>query len=128
MLRQVLRGPEDLLPRAGPVRREPPGVLRRGEPARAQTQPGQDRREPGDSLFPVNRSKHALYSDLQTPGRYGRVIVTTRKGSVLDPVHLDHTEGTQKFSHLLLKTCAQMINLVGQQVFYTYYPLKHAHK
>uniref|UniRef100_UPI0037E7B393 patched domain-containing protein 1 n=1 Tax=Semicossyphus pulcher TaxID=241346 RepID=UPI0037E7B393 len=42
-----------------------------------------------DSLFPVNRSKHALYSDLQTPGRYGRVIVTTRKGSVLDPVHLD---------------------------------------
>ncbi|XP_029978867.1 phosphate-regulating neutral endopeptidase PHEX-like [Sphaeramia orbicularis] len=114
MLRQVLRGPEDLLPRAGPVRREPPGVLRlgaraavhpargqlqpvprgggRGEPARAQTQPGQDRREPGDSLFPVNRSKHALYSDLQTPGRYGRVIVTTRKGSVLDPVHLDHTE------------------------------------
>uniref|UniRef100_A0A3Q4G559 Patched domain containing 1 n=1 Tax=Neolamprologus brichardi TaxID=32507 RepID=A0A3Q4G559_NEOBR len=42
-----------------------------------------------DSLFPVNRSKHALYSDLQTPGRYGRVIITTRKGSVLDPVHLD---------------------------------------
>lgn len=42
-----------------------------------------------DSLFPVNRSKHALYSDLQTPGRYGRVIVTSRKGSVLDPVHLD---------------------------------------
>lgn len=42
-----------------------------------------------DSLFPVNRSKHALYSDLQTPGRYGRVIVTTRKGSVLDPLHLD---------------------------------------
>ncbi|KAM6900629.1 patched domain-containing protein 1 [Xenentodon cancila] len=42
-----------------------------------------------DSLFPVNRSKHALYSDLQTPGRYGRVIITTRKGSVLDPAHLD---------------------------------------
>ncbi|XP_068160393.1 patched domain-containing protein 1 [Antennarius striatus] len=42
-----------------------------------------------ESLFPVNRSKHALYSDLQTPGRYGRVIVTSRKGSVLDPVHLD---------------------------------------
>nr|XP_004551887.1 patched domain-containing protein 1 isoform X1 [Maylandia zebra] len=42
-----------------------------------------------DSLFPVNRSKHALYSDLQTPGRYGRVIITTRKGSVMDPVHLD---------------------------------------
>ncbi|XP_060950315.1 patched domain-containing protein 1 [Limanda limanda] len=42
-----------------------------------------------DSLFPVNRSKHALYSDLQTPGRYGRVIVTSRKGSVLDPGHLE---------------------------------------
>ncbi|CAL8295079.1 unnamed protein product [Lota lota] len=42
-----------------------------------------------ESLFPMNRSKHALYSDLQTPGRYGRVIITARKGSVLDPVHLD---------------------------------------
>lgn len=42
-----------------------------------------------ESLFPVNRSKHALYSDLQTPGRYGRVIITARKGSVLDPAHLD---------------------------------------
>lgn len=41
------------------------------------------------SLFPINRSKHALYSDLQTPDRYGRVIIASRKGSVLDPVHLD---------------------------------------
>ncbi|KAG9283422.1 patched domain-containing protein 1 [Astyanax mexicanus] len=42
-----------------------------------------------DSLFPVNRSKHTLYSDLQTPGRYGRVIVTSRKGSVLEAHHVD---------------------------------------
>ncbi|XP_020792314.1 patched domain-containing protein 1 [Boleophthalmus pectinirostris] len=42
-----------------------------------------------ESLFPINRSKHALYSDLQTPGRYGRVIITTKKGSVLDPLHMD---------------------------------------
>ncbi|XP_053715504.1 patched domain-containing protein 1 [Synchiropus splendidus] len=42
-----------------------------------------------DSLFPINRSKHALYSDLQTPGRYGRVIIAARKGSVLDPGYLD---------------------------------------
>lgn len=42
-----------------------------------------------ESLFPVNRSKHALYSDLQTAGRYGRVIITARKGSVLDPLHLE---------------------------------------
>ncbi|XP_033841791.2 patched domain-containing protein 1 isoform X1 [Periophthalmus magnuspinnatus] len=42
-----------------------------------------------DSLFPINRSKHALYSDLQTPGRYGRVIITTKKGSVLDPLQMD---------------------------------------
>ncbi|XP_062842023.1 patched domain-containing protein 1 [Trichomycterus rosablanca] len=42
-----------------------------------------------DSLFPVNRSKHTLYSDLQTPGRYGRVIVTSRRGSVLDPHYVD---------------------------------------
>ncbi|XP_036381084.1 patched domain-containing protein 1-like [Megalops cyprinoides] len=42
-----------------------------------------------DSLFPVNRSKHTLYSDLQTPGRYGRVIVTTGRGNVLDQQHVD---------------------------------------
>uniref|UniRef100_A0A8C6SJP0 Patched n=1 Tax=Neogobius melanostomus TaxID=47308 RepID=A0A8C6SJP0_9GOBI len=42
-----------------------------------------------ESLFPINRSKHALYSDLQTPGRYGRVIITARKGNVLDPLHMD---------------------------------------
>uniref|UniRef100_A0AAV2L2W0 SSD domain-containing protein n=1 Tax=Knipowitschia caucasica TaxID=637954 RepID=A0AAV2L2W0_KNICA len=42
-----------------------------------------------ESLFPINRSKHALYSDLQTPRRYGRVIITSRKGSVLEPPHLD---------------------------------------
>ncbi|XP_029610922.1 patched domain-containing protein 1 [Salmo trutta] len=42
-----------------------------------------------DSLFPVNRSKHTLYSDLQTPSRYGRVIVTSRRGSILDPLHTD---------------------------------------
>ncbi|KAK6299442.1 hypothetical protein J4Q44_G00294750 [Coregonus suidteri] len=42
-----------------------------------------------DSLFPVNRSKHTLYSDLQTPGRYGRVIVTSRRGNILDPSHTD---------------------------------------
>lgn len=42
-----------------------------------------------ESLFPINRSKHALYSDLQTPGRYGKVIITAKKGSVLDPPHMD---------------------------------------
>lgn len=42
-----------------------------------------------ESLFPVNRSRHALYSDLQTPGRYGRVIIAARKGSLLEAFHLD---------------------------------------
>lgn len=43
-----------------------------------------------DSLFPVNRSKHRLYSDLQTPGRYGRVIITSfRKANMLDQHHTD---------------------------------------
>ncbi|XP_035272225.1 patched domain-containing protein 1 [Anguilla anguilla] len=42
-----------------------------------------------DSLFPINKSKHTLYSDLQTPGRYGRVIVTSGRGSVLDQHHID---------------------------------------
>uniref|UniRef100_A0A8C6J1G8 Uncharacterized protein n=1 Tax=Melopsittacus undulatus TaxID=13146 RepID=A0A8C6J1G8_MELUD len=49
-----------------------------------------------DSLFPVNRSKHRLYSDLQTPGRYGRVIITSfRKANMLDQHHTD----------LILKVC-----------------------
>uniref|UniRef100_A0A8C4RZ54 Patched domain containing 1 n=1 Tax=Erpetoichthys calabaricus TaxID=27687 RepID=A0A8C4RZ54_ERPCA len=43
-----------------------------------------------DSLFPLNRSKHTLYSDLQTPGRYGRVIITSPgKGNMLDQHHID---------------------------------------
>nr|XP_056717820.1 patched domain-containing protein 1 isoform X2 [Euleptes europaea] len=44
-----------------------------------------------DSLFPLNRSKHRLYSDLQTPGRYGRVIIT----SFLKANMLDQGEGLQ---------------------------------
>uniref|UniRef100_A0AAR2J2R9 Patched domain containing 1 n=1 Tax=Pygocentrus nattereri TaxID=42514 RepID=A0AAR2J2R9_PYGNA len=28
-----------------------------------------------NSLFPIERSKHKLYSDLHTPGRYGRLIL-----------------------------------------------------
>ncbi|KAG8137280.1 hypothetical protein E2320_004531 [Naja naja] len=43
-----------------------------------------------NSLFPVNRSKHRLYSDLQTPGRYGRVIITSFiKANMLDQHHTD---------------------------------------
>nr|XP_033803286.1 patched domain-containing protein 1 [Geotrypetes seraphini] len=43
-----------------------------------------------DSLFPVNRSKHRLYSDLQTPGRYGRVIITSlRRANMLDQRHTE---------------------------------------
>ncbi|KAI1891262.1 hypothetical protein AGOR_G00141960 [Albula goreensis] len=59
-----------------------------------------------DSLFPVNKSKHTLYSDLQTPGRYGRVILTSGRGSVLDQHHVDlvlklHTTITQIQVHML---------------------------
>lgn len=70
----VARGPEDFVPRARPVRGGPRGVLRlraraavraaggqlqpvprggrRAEPARAQTQPGQDRGQPGGEPVP----------------------------------------------------------------------------
>lgn len=34
-----------------------------------------------DSLFPVERSKHRLYSDLHTPGRYGRLILLAKRGA-----------------------------------------------
>ncbi|XP_069745671.1 patched domain-containing protein 1 [Narcine bancroftii] len=45
-----------------------------------------------NSLFPVNQSKHLLYSDLQSPGPYGRVIITAPGrgrggGNLLDPQH-----------------------------------------
>ncbi|KAJ3611328.1 hypothetical protein NHX12_021344 [Muraenolepis orangiensis] len=53
-----------------------------------------------ESLFPVNRSKHALYADLQTPGRYGRVIVTARKGSVTVP-----TNGASSFNYSFSYLC-----------------------
>lgn len=33
------------------------------------------------SLFPVERSKHRLYSDLHTPGRYGRLILLAKRGA-----------------------------------------------
>uniref|UniRef100_A0A803YC04 Patched domain containing 1 n=1 Tax=Meleagris gallopavo TaxID=9103 RepID=A0A803YC04_MELGA len=56
-----------------------------------------------DSLFPVNRSKHRLYSDLQTPGRYGRVIITSfRKANMLDQ---HHTDLILKSSWLLVSPC-----------------------
>uniref|UniRef100_A0A3Q2CW13 Patched domain containing 1 n=1 Tax=Cyprinodon variegatus TaxID=28743 RepID=A0A3Q2CW13_CYPVA len=66
-----------------------------------------------ESLFPVNRSKHALYSDLQTPARYGRVIITARRGSVLDPVHLEtilqvvqaHTDCRLRFNYSFPYLC-----------------------
>lgn len=34
-----------------------------------------------DSLFPLERSKHRLYSDLHTPGRYGRLILLAKRGA-----------------------------------------------
>lgn len=33
-----------------------------------------------NSLFPIDRSKNKLYSDLHTPGRYGRLILLARAG------------------------------------------------
>uniref|UniRef100_A0A3P9KDJ7 SSD domain-containing protein n=2 Tax=Oryzias latipes TaxID=8090 RepID=A0A3P9KDJ7_ORYLA len=33
-----------------------------------------------NSLFPIDRSKHKLYSDLHTPGRYGRLILLAKSG------------------------------------------------
>ncbi|EPQ13919.1 Patched domain-containing protein 1 [Myotis brandtii] len=41
-----------------------------------------------NSLFMVNSSKHRLYPDLQTPGCYGRVTITSfQKASMLDQHH-----------------------------------------
>ena len=34
----------------------------------------------GRSLFPLDQSKSQLYSDLHTPGRYGRVILLSPPG------------------------------------------------
>lgn len=80
-----------------------------------------------DSLFPMNHSKHALYSDLQTPGRYGRVIVTSRKGSVLEPLQLDsvlevgtHSPLPQPFRkcrHTCIDRCSSNITILGKVPF-----------
>uniref|UniRef100_A0AAY4B1H0 SSD domain-containing protein n=1 Tax=Denticeps clupeoides TaxID=299321 RepID=A0AAY4B1H0_9TELE len=41
-----------------------------------------------NSLFPIDQSKHKLYSDLHTPGRYGRLILLARSGgNVLEDFH-----------------------------------------
>ncbi|XP_043918624.1 patched domain-containing protein 4 isoform X3 [Protopterus annectens] len=38
-----------------------------------------------NSLFPIDQSKNKLYSDLHTPGRYGRVMVLSKPGeNILD--------------------------------------------
>lgn len=38
-----------------------------------------------NSLFPIDQSKNKLYSDLHTPGRYGRIILHTKSsGNVLE--------------------------------------------
>ncbi|MBN3298946.1 PTHD1 protein, partial [Amia calva] len=34
-----------------------------------------------NSLFPIDQSKHKLYSDLHTPGRYGRLILLSKSGA-----------------------------------------------
>ncbi|GCC47082.1 hypothetical protein chiPu_0031083, partial [Chiloscyllium punctatum] len=50
-----------------------------------------------NSLFPVNQSKQRLYSHLQSPGPYGRLLVTRRNGgrrpgagngNLLEPRHI----------------------------------------
>uniref|UniRef100_A0A665V1I1 Patched domain containing 4 n=1 Tax=Echeneis naucrates TaxID=173247 RepID=A0A665V1I1_ECHNA len=38
-----------------------------------------------NSLFPIDQSKHKLYSDLHTPGRYGRLILLANR------THAHHT-------------------------------------
>ncbi|XP_061424905.1 patched domain-containing protein 1-like [Lethenteron reissneri] len=43
-----------------------------------------------DSLFPINGSRHMLFTDLHSPGRYGRLVVTSRSGrDVLDAPAVD---------------------------------------
>ncbi|KAA0708442.1 Patched domain-containing protein 1 [Triplophysa tibetana] len=37
-----------------------------------------------NSLFPIDQSKHKLYSDLHTPGRYGRLILLAKSGNILE--------------------------------------------
>uniref|UniRef100_A0A8C9Z6Z2 Patched domain containing 4 n=1 Tax=Sander lucioperca TaxID=283035 RepID=A0A8C9Z6Z2_SANLU len=44
-----------------------------------------------NSLFPIDQSKHKLYSDLHTPGRYGRLILLAKSGgNILDQLFSCH--------------------------------------
>ncbi|XP_033001460.1 patched domain-containing protein 4 isoform X1 [Lacerta agilis] len=52
-----------------------------------------------NSLFPLDRSKSQLYSDLHTPGRYGRLIALTKPGGNI----LHQAEGLLRIHRAVLE-------------------------
>ncbi|XP_053317267.1 patched domain-containing protein 4 isoform X2 [Spea bombifrons] len=78
------------------------------------------------SLFPLDQSKKQLYSDLHTPGRYGRVILVSRPGGniLLQAEHilrihqavLEMRNGRQSFIGHQLGGVAEVPNSKDQRV------------
>ncbi|KAM6465546.1 patched domain-containing protein 4 [Liasis olivaceus] len=65
-----------------------------------------------NSLFPLDRSKSHLYSDLHTPGRYGRVILLTKPGGNI----LHQAEGLLQIHRAVLEMKDGRNSFIGHQL------------
>ncbi|XP_025027104.1 patched domain-containing protein 4 isoform X2 [Python bivittatus] len=65
-----------------------------------------------NSLFPLDRSKSHLYSDLHTPGRYGRVILLAKPGGNI----LHQAEGLLQIHRAVLEMKDGRNSFIGHQL------------
>ncbi|XP_032070528.1 patched domain-containing protein 4 isoform X2 [Thamnophis elegans] len=65
-----------------------------------------------NSLFPLDRSKSHLYSDLHTPGRYGRVILLAKPGGNI----LHQAEGLLQIHRTVLEMKDGRRTFIGHQL------------
>ncbi|XP_034966615.1 patched domain-containing protein 4 isoform X2 [Zootoca vivipara] len=65
-----------------------------------------------NSLFPLDRSKSQLYSDLHTPGRYGRLIALTKPGGNI----LHQAEGLLRIHRAVLEMKDGRSSFIGHQL------------
>ncbi|XP_028577652.2 patched domain-containing protein 4 isoform X2 [Podarcis muralis] len=65
-----------------------------------------------NSLFPLDRSKSRLYSDLHTPGRYGRLIALSKPGGNI----LHQAEGLLRIHRAVLEMKDGRSSFIGHQL------------
>ncbi|KAG6934201.1 patched domain containing 4, partial [Chelydra serpentina] len=64
------------------------------------------------SLFPLEQSKSQLYSDLHTPGRYGRVILLSKPGGNI----LHQADGILQIHRAVLEMKDGRSSFIGHQL------------